>query len=428
MKFKSLQIFAVAVCSLAAGSVVAQPVNNDCANSINIQSAFGQPFGVTTTLGPYDNTLATVVPSDPVNGFECYGEPDGGGAAPTIDNTMWFTFTGDGGKYFIETGNGPLITNYIDDGDTQISIYTGACGALVPFACNEDGPSATATHYPAGLVINTSPGTVYYMMVDGFNYNGVLSTGEYMLFVTQQTSIACNNPTVTLGTASANAASVCPGDTVRFDITGVITPTVGSVSGLGWFISTADLMNDPNPGVNPAIVAGYAVQNPAPTNSFRQLVNDGALIGGPVPYGVYYWTPVIFGNAVVSVPPGTFMTQLTFDPTCTFTGASIAVDVLPPGTPSCATALTDIRDNGFGIFNVRPVPVADNLYFTVRTVEHGALTISVKDATGREVMNESAIAVPGERNLSLDVSRLASGVYHLTAAGGNSTSVVRFVK
>jgi hypothetical protein len=426
MKFKSLPIISAFV--LAAGSLLAQPVNNDCANSINIQSAFGQPFGTTITLGPYDNTLATVVPSDPTTGFACFGEPDGGGAAPTIDNTMWFTFTGDGGKYFIETGNGPLITNYIDDGDTQIAIYTGSCGALVPFACNEDGPNATATHYPAGLVITTSPGTVYYMMVDGFNYNGVLSTGEYMLFITQQTTIACNDPSVTLGTASANKTFVCPNDTVRFDITGVVTPTVGSVSGLGWVISNADLMSDPNPIMNPALVAGYAVQSPAPSSSFRLYVNNGALIGGQVPYGTYYWSPVIFGNGTVGTPPGTFITQITLDPTCTVTGASIPVIVYEPGNPACATALNDIRDNGFGILNVHPVPVADELFFAVRTVEQGPLTITVTDITGREVMNETFVSTPGERKLSLDVKRLSSGVYHLTATSGQSTAVVRFVK
>ena len=29
-------------------------------------------------------------------------EPDGNGGAPSLDNTLWFTFTGDGNTYFIE--------------------------------------------------------------------------------------------------------------------------------------------------------------------------------------------------------------------------------------------------------------------------------------------------------------------------------------
>ena len=43
------------------------------------------------------------------------------------------------------------VTDPIDDGDTQIAIYTGTCGNLTPVACNEDGPNATTTYYPAGL-------------------------------------------------------------------------------------------------------------------------------------------------------------------------------------------------------------------------------------------------------------------------------------
>ena len=62
-------------------------------------------------------------------------------------------------------------------------MYTGTCGALVPADCNEDGPNATATTYPAGLTIATTIGTVYYLMVDGFNFNGTLANGEYCVLV-----------------------------------------------------------------------------------------------------------------------------------------------------------------------------------------------------------------------------------------------------
>jgi hypothetical protein len=428
MKFKSLPIITIIACAFGAGSVVAQPANDNCSGAISLQTGIGNAFGVVTTFGPYDNTLATVNINDPIAGYECFGEPDGGGAAPTLENTMWFTFTGDGGKYFIETGTGAGVTNYIDDGDTQIAIYTGTCGALVPFACNEDGPSATATIYPAGLTFNTSPGVVYYMMVDGFNFNGAISNGQYLIFVSQQATVACNAPSVSLGTASANKTSVCPNDTVRFTITGVVTPTVGTISGLGWFISNASITGDPDPVANPAVIAGYGVQNPAPASSFRELVNDGGLIGGPVPYGTYYWTPVIFGNATVGTAPGTFMTQLVFDPACTTTGTSIPVDVLAPGTPSCSVGLTDISENGFGILNLRPVPVSNQLNFNLRTVESGSVNVVISDLAGRQILNQYVRSTPGEKVISLDVESIASGVYHLSAISGANTAIVRFVK
>jgi len=432
MKFKTLPIIAIAACTFAAGSLVAQPVNNDCAGAIDLQSGIGNPFGVVTSFGPYDNTTATVAPTDPIVGFECFGEPTGNGANPTIENTLWYSFVGDGGKYFIETGDGPGITNYIDDGDTQIAIYTGSCGSLVPYACNEDGPSSGAggnPPYPAGLAFNTTIGVTYYIMVDGFNFSGALSAGEFYLFVNQQVTVACSDPTVTLGTASANKTFVCPGDSVRFDITGVVTPTVGAVSGLGWFISNASITGDPNPTQNPAVIAGYTVQNPAPATSFRQLTNDGTLIGtAQTPYGTYYWTPTIFGNGTVAVPPGTFMTQIAFDPTCTFTGTSLAVDVLPPGSPICAVGLSDIRDNGFGILNVHPVPVTSELNFNLRTVDNGEVNFLITDISGRQVMSKNIQGVAGEKSVALDVTELAAGMYHLSATSGTNNAVVRFVK
>ena len=64
----------------------------------------------------------------PADGWECYGAlaPE-----PSLDNTLWFAFVGDGNTYdIITTDCGGGLTNYIDDGDTQMSIYTGSCGAL----------------------------------------------------------------------------------------------------------------------------------------------------------------------------------------------------------------------------------------------------------------------------------------------------------
>jgi hypothetical protein len=431
MKLKSLPILTLTALVIGGGSLIAQPANDNCSGAISIQSAFGNPIGTMTVLGPYDNTTATTGLADPTVGYDCFGEPDGGGANPTLENTLWFTFTGDGGKYFIETADGPGITNYIDDGDTQIAIYTGACGSLVPFACNEDGPSSGPggnPPYPAGLTINTSPGVVYYMMVDGFNFNGAISSGEYLIEVTQQLTIACTDPTVTIGTATANKTLVCPGDTVRFDISGVVTPTVGSVSGMGWLISNADLLGSNDPLNNPSVVAGYAVQNPSPAASFRTFINNGQLIGSAqVPYGTYYWTPVIFGNANIAVPPGTFMTQLTLDPSCTITGPSLAVNVAPPGSPLCNTGIADLV-NGFGISNLYPVPVQNVLNFDLSSPSSSEAIVSIKDALGKEFMSENVRLVTGEKSFTFDVSKLASGVYFLSITSGNTSSVARFVK
>jgi plastocyanin len=582
MEMKKLPLL-VAAMALITGSAFAQPANNECTGAIDINSAIGQPVGTTTVLGPYDNTTATTAASDPGFGYGCFGEPDGSGTAPTLENTLWFTFTGDGGRYFIETADGPAITNYIDDGDTQIAIYTGTCGALVEFECNEDGPSAGAggaPPYPAGLSINTSVGQVYYMMIDGFNFNGAISSGEYYVEVTQEltvacsdpsvtlgtyfsdttqvcpgdtvtffingvvtptvgavsglswiissadisgssdplndpsvvatytvqspapdssirvlvndgaligggnipygtyywtpvifgnglplnppvtflsdvlldstcttvgnsimvnvlapgdpacagTGIACNDPSVTLGTYSSNKTFVCPGDTVQFDITGVITPTVGLVSGLSWVITNADISGSTDPLNEPSLQATYTVQSPAPSTSFRLLVNDGALIGGPIPYGTYYWTPVMFGNGTPNITPIAFLSDVTLDPTCTTSGNSIMVDVLAPGDPQCAVGLADINDNGFGISSIYPVPVATNLNFNVQSVDNGIVEVLIIDNLGRSVMADQVTLTAGETQFKYNVESFVSGIYHIKVTFGTSVSNSKFIK
>lgn len=405
---------------------VAGPVNDDCANAIDINSAFGMPVGTTTVLGPYDNTLATTV-NDPTTGFECFGEPDGTGTAPTLENTMWYTFTGDGNKYFIETADGPAITNYIDDGDTQIAIYSGGCGALVPVACNEDGPSATSTTYPAGLSFNTANGTVYHMLVDGFNFNGAISMGEYNIEVTQEATVGCNDTTVTLGTYMANVTGICQGDTVRFDITGVVTPTTGVVSGLSWVVSTADITGSTDPVNDPTAVLFYTVQSPAPATSFRQFINDGTIIGNQLPYGIYYWTPVIFGNGTPLSTPVTFLNDVMLDPTCTTTGTSIMVNVYAPNDPACSVGLNDIND-GFGISNVYPVPVSEVLTFTVTSKNSGKVNVSITDELGRQVISEQVSVTAGEKQFTYYVQDLDAGIYYITVTSDKTRSVSNFVK
>ncbi len=170
-----------------------------CVDATNINNLFGQPVGQVVNSGLFDNTSATTV-GDPTTGYECFGEPDGNGTAPSLDNSLWFTFTGDGGLYFIETGDCGS-TNYINDGDTQLSIYSGtSCSALTSVLCSEDGPNATNTTYPAGDTLQTVAGRKYYMLVDGFNFQGALSAGEFCLKVKQlQPIVAINDPSFDQG-------------------------------------------------------------------------------------------------------------------------------------------------------------------------------------------------------------------------------------
>jgi hypothetical protein len=166
---------------------------NVCGGAIDLNAYTGGGVGTTVSTPLYNNTGFTTEASDPMTGWECFGEPDGLGGSPELNNTMWFTFEGDGETYFIETGDCGAA-DYIDDGDTQMAIYSGTdCGDLTPVACNEDSPNATTGNFISGLELATEEGVTYYMMIDGFNLDlggdPVLSDGEFCINFTQLTGV-----------------------------------------------------------------------------------------------------------------------------------------------------------------------------------------------------------------------------------------------
>ena len=168
---------------VAADCGIVQPPSNDnCISGVDVSDLMGGAIGEPQFSTVYTNVGATVE-GDPASGYECFGEPDGSGSDPSLENTVWFEFTGDGNTYLIETNNcNGTAENYITDGDTQIAIYSGICAIATPEVCNEDGPNSTSTDYAAGAEISTVAGQTYLMMVDG--YLGV--EGEFCLSFTRQ--------------------------------------------------------------------------------------------------------------------------------------------------------------------------------------------------------------------------------------------------
>ncbi|MBK8563271.1 MAG: hypothetical protein IPN76_07970 [Saprospiraceae bacterium] len=76
---------------------------NICAGAIDLNAYLDGGVGTVVSTPLFDNTAYTTDASDPADGWDCFGEPDGAGAAPELNNTVWFTFTGDGETYYIET-------------------------------------------------------------------------------------------------------------------------------------------------------------------------------------------------------------------------------------------------------------------------------------------------------------------------------------
>lgn len=153
-----------------------------CSNAIDIQTLFGQEIGVAQNSTLYDNTDYNA-DGDPDFGFECFGEPDTFSPPnPTLDRTIWFSFTGDGNSYEIATARCDA-TNYISFGDTQIAIYTGDCSDPTAVVCAEDFDTQGSI-FEARFQFPTQEGVEYQMLVDGFgeNFPGI---GEFCLEITQ---------------------------------------------------------------------------------------------------------------------------------------------------------------------------------------------------------------------------------------------------
>ncbi|GEM_PF-140454 len=167
------------------------PFNDDCADAEDIDMFFHSGENVVQLTDTYDNSNGTVANDDPTDGWDCFGEPDGGGGSPSIDNTIWFTFEGDGEVYNILTNdcNGTLGADYIFEGDTQMAIYTGSCGDFTPVACVDDSEDAIQGNYFAELDFPTEDGQTYFIMVDGFDWSELgedgPAEGQFCIQITQ---------------------------------------------------------------------------------------------------------------------------------------------------------------------------------------------------------------------------------------------------
>lgn len=167
-------------------SMTRLPLENDnCGGAIDISSLTGGALEEAQTSGTFSNVGATTEndpnPNDVVN--ECwFGDP-------TLSSTVWFSFEGDGNEYFVETTNCAGVVDYIDDGDSQMAIFTGDCGDLTQVACNEDGPQGTDEEFPAGITLVTEVGVTYHVMVDG--YEG--ADGEFCMQMTMTDFLSTSN-------------------------------------------------------------------------------------------------------------------------------------------------------------------------------------------------------------------------------------------
>ena len=312
------------------------PNADSCETAADISSYFDPTAGVIRITDVFDNSGATVSATDPQ--VNCWSEA-GPGGADILNNTLWFTFTGNGGAYELQTV--PCTADpYIGEaqgnkGDTQMLVFTGEnCGDLTPVQCNDDLFLSGQPDFRSGLTLETQPDQVYYLLIDGFDNQGVVATGGFCIQVVRKSTVTCDEGRVGAFTL-ANNGYLCAGqnlfDLLSLDTASFVLPTVGPQSGLAWCFTNTIVP----PGVWPGNIPGVAGTPFSGEVEAPSLLNNGQSLD----YGTYYLTPVVLGGGVPTNPGALpYIFNIDPNPGCYFTGQSGRLVLLPPLDNLTATA------------------------------------------------------------------------------------------
>lgn len=104
-----------------------------------------------------------------------------------------------GGVWYTVTGNGQKLTASLCSGtsfDSQLRVFSGACGSLVCVAGNDDG--AACSGLQSEVTWCSTPATVYRILVHGFG----ASTGNFSLAISGQ---AVPTPVITVNMSNSEA-------------------------------------------------------------------------------------------------------------------------------------------------------------------------------------------------------------------------------
>lgn len=152
--------------------------HNACSGALGIDDIFEPSGAGLSFVGPFDNTPegSGIVPNPNAEtlGTECWED------GPTEDGSVWFKFTGDGNSYTI-------THTYCDDDnlaymfawDSQMALYTGSCGELVPVGCFEDFDTDNNGFW-SEVGFDSEEGEEYFLRFDGFHWtnNGAEWTAD----------------------------------------------------------------------------------------------------------------------------------------------------------------------------------------------------------------------------------------------------------
>lgn len=234
------------------------------------------------------------------------------------------------------------------------------------------------------------------------------------------TAVACGDPSIASGVVSALDSTICFGDTLFVTTANPESPTVGAVFGWSMIVSTTDISFNTDPLLQPGIIGGTGVLTPPlAANITTTLINDGASFIA----GDYYFTPVVYGNAVGS---GTNITAYTLDPACTYTGQSVLITLYDVAEPLCLIGVNELNGSvlSMNAYQFNENQVSLNLV----SAKQNDVSMNIYDLTGRVVMTKELNLTQGPNSFVLDVTSLNTGAYVIRVNDNNSIKTSKLVR
>ena len=170
-------IYTFIVCVGFTTITYAQPSNDACAAAIPITVGAGSCNSIL-----YTNVAATTA-SDPA--IPACWSPN------SLSHTVWFSFVATTADIEISTNFGGTLAN------TQLAVYSGACGSLTQIGCQEDVNTSGSLFHTDIILRGLTIGNTYYMLVDG---NGT-TTGTFGICAQQTLPIGPALPVQDCATA-----------------------------------------------------------------------------------------------------------------------------------------------------------------------------------------------------------------------------------
>jgi gliding motility-associated-like protein len=307
----------------------AQPVNDDCADAVNLGTlpTPGACNGSIEDGAPITLTNQSTVGATGANPYSSIINCSGGGnmTSPAVDT--WYTFVSSGTTVNINISGFP---------QASIGLWSGGCGNLTPRGCLNIGGSGNGTL----VVTQTNPGEVFYIQISGGN--ATATDANFTLAV--DNDIDCNNclqsTTLTATPAPVNGTYL-PGQVVNF----CFTVDDFSQQNTNWFHGVQITMGSGWTGVisNPIPAADCPYDPPGPGNAgagtwaFYNSVTSQAT-GQTFGQGFYFDNSNVsgsnpgqnFGDVTNGNCSWTFCWTLTVDAGCT-AGADLSVTVNTSG-------------------------------------------------------------------------------------------------